>query len=201
MSIKHRALRLVLAQAAAKAAEEAFTITGRSINDLPEYFLSVFIARYIQQHYKSFTFSMEDSVLSICDELTLDERYIDRPGKVDIVIRSQKRGGVKHLIELKRAYGEKGHVADIERLADFCRIAPEGHSLSTNYMVLLSAATSYVSELREVYLREYVSEVYGGDISLKRETIKLSPSLKSTRKGKTNKKPLSGEVWQVSYNG
>jgi len=201
LTVKHRALRLVLAQAAAKAAEEAFVITGRSINDLPEYFLSVFIARYIQQHYKSFTFSMEDSVSSICEDLSLDARRIERPGKVDIAIRSQKRGGVKHLIELKRAYGEKGHVADIERLADFCMLAPEGHSLSTNYMVLVTAATPYVSELREVYLREYVNHVYRGNISLKREQIKLSPSLKSTRKGKTEHKPLSGEVWEVSCCG
>lgn len=47
MQSKSRTLRFVLAQAAAHAAKEAMEITGRSINDLPEYFMSVSIARYV----------------------------------------------------------------------------------------------------------------------------------------------------------
>jgi len=39
-----RSLRLVLAEAGVEAALEAEEMTGKSINDLPEYFLSVFIA-------------------------------------------------------------------------------------------------------------------------------------------------------------
>ena len=63
---RKRALRLVLAEAGAHAAIEAQEITGKSINDLPEYFLSVFIARHVHQHFKTFTFSMEDTVKAIC---------------------------------------------------------------------------------------------------------------------------------------
>jgi len=201
LTTKHQAMRLVLGEATAKAAIESFEVTRRSINDLPEYFLSVSIARYVQQYYKTFTFSMEDSVSSICKELDLDEGFVERPGKVDIVVRSQQRGFAKHIIELKRGYGEKGHVADIERLADFCMLSPSGHSLSTNYMVMVSAATPYVSKKREAFLLDYINDLYHGNIALKREPVKLCSSLKSTRQGKTKGKPLTGEIWQVSYCG
>ena len=116
----------VLANAAAHAAQEAFEITGRSINDLPEYFLSVSVARYVHQHFKTLTFSMEDSVVSICKELNLDKEFVARPGKVDITVRSQKNMQVKHILELKRGFGIDGHYADIQRLADFCMLSPTG---------------------------------------------------------------------------
>ena len=114
---RKRALRLVLAEAGAHAAIEAQEMTGKSINDLPEYFLSVFIARHVHQHFKTFTFSMEDTVKSICASEEIDEALISRPGKVDIVVRSQRTGNIRHIIELKRSYNVEGHIADIVRLA------------------------------------------------------------------------------------
>lgn len=194
-------MRLVLADAAAHAANEAFEITGRSINDLPEYFLSVSIARFVHQHFKTLTFSMEDSVSSICNQMAIDYDFIERPGNVDIAVRSQRTGQVKHIIELKRSYGLDGHYADIERLADFCMLAPVGNSLSTNYMVLMTAATLSTSNQREERIKNFVDETYHGRIALKREIVKFCPSMKSTRPSKKRNRQLTGEVWEVRYIG
>ena len=198
---KSRALRLVLAQAVAHAAKDAMDITGRSINDLPEYFLSVSIARYVHQHFKTKTFSMEDTVKSMCEDLELDGRYISRPGNMDIVVRSQRKGDVKHVIELKRTYGLQGHKDDMLRLAEICWLAHGGHTLETNYMVMVSAATDTAVAGREETIRRYIDEEFKGRITLKRETVSFEDSLVSTRKGKTNQRPLKGEVWELRYTG
>ena len=116
---RKRALRLVLAEAGAHAAIEAQEMTGKSINDLPEYFLSVFIARHVHQHFKTFTFSMEDTVKAICASEEIDEALISRPGKVDIVVRSQRTGNIRHIIKLKRSYNVEGHIK-ISRVCSGC---------------------------------------------------------------------------------
>lgn len=145
---------------------------------------------------------MEDSVRSICDKMEIDGSFIQRPGNVDITVRPQsKPKRIKHIIELKRSYGIKGHYADIERLADFCMAASAGDWLETNYMVLMTAASKKAVKLRESQLNEYVKDTYHGKIELKRESVKLDTTMRSTRKGSTNGKQLSGEIWEVRYVG
>ena len=78
---------------------------------------------------------MEDTVKAICASEEIDEALISRPGKVDIVVRSQRTGNIRHIIELKRSYNVEGHIADIVRLAEFALAAPAGHPLERNFMV------------------------------------------------------------------
>ena len=63
-----RSIRKVLGVALEDASINAHTITGKSINALPEYFLSVKVAEILHNHFKSFTFSMEDSIPEIAVE-------------------------------------------------------------------------------------------------------------------------------------
>ncbi len=196
---RKRALRLVLAEAGAHAAIEAQEITGKSINDLPEYFLSVFIARHVHQHFKTFTFSMEDTVKAICASEEIDEALISRPGKVDIVVRSQRTGNIRHIIELKRSYNVEGHIADIVRLAEFALAAPTGHPLERNFMVMMAAASESASDARWQRISELIKNQFNDKISLICTPILLEEGMLSTRKGRTNDKLLMGEVWEVKY--
>tara|TARA_Y100000588_G_C14209086_1_gene905924 strand:+ start:1263 stop:1859 length:597 start_codon:yes stop_codon:yes gene_type:complete len=196
---RKRALRLVLAEAGAHAAIEAQEITGKSINDLPEYFLSVFIARHVHQHFKTFTFSMEDTVKAICASEEIDEALISRPGKVDIVVRSQRTGNIRHIIELKRSYNIEGHIADIVRLAEFALAAPTGHPLERNFMVMMAAASESASDARWQRISELIKNQFNDKISLICTPILLEEGMLSTRKGRTNDKLLMGEVWEVKY--
>ena len=196
---RKRALRLVLAEAGAHAAIEAQEITGKSINDLPEYFLSVFIARHVHQHFKTFTFSMEDTVKAICASEEKDEALISRPGKVDIVVRSQRTGNIRHIIELKRSYNVEGHIADIVRLAEFALAAPTGHPLERNFMVMMAAASESASDARWQRISELIKNQFNDKISLICTPILLEEGMLSTRKGRTNDKLLMGEVWEVKY--
>jgi len=196
---RKRALRLVLAEAGAHAAIEAQEMTGKSINDLPEYFLSVFIARHVHQHFKTFTFSMEDTVKAICASEEIDEALISRPGKVDIVVRSQRTGNIRHIIKLKRSYNVEGHIADIVRLAEFAVAAPAGHPLERNFMVMMAAASESASEARWGRMCELIKNQFNDKISLICTPISLDEEMLSTREGRTNDKPLMGEVWEVRY--
>lgn len=196
---RKRALRLVLAEAGAHAAIEAQEMTGKSINDLPEYFLSVFIARHVHQHFKTFTFSMEDTVKAICASEEIDEALISRPGKVDIVVRSQRTGNIRHIIELKRSYNIEGHIADIVRLAEFALAAPTGHPLERNFMVMMAAASESASDARWQRISELIKNQFNDKISLICTPILLEEGMLSTRKGRTNDKLLMGEVWEVKY--
>tara|TARA_Y100001960_G_scaffold88983_1_gene95449 strand:+ start:911 stop:1435 length:525 start_codon:yes stop_codon:yes gene_type:complete len=174
-------------------------MTGKSINNLPEYFLSVFIARHVHQHFKTFTFSMEDTVKAICASEEIDEALISRPGKVDIVVRSQRTGNIRHIIELKRSYNVEGHIADIVRLAEFALAAPTGHPLERNFMVMMAAASESASDARWQRISELIKNQFNDKISLICTPILLEEGMLSTRKGRTNDKLLMGEVWEVKY--
>lgn len=199
MQSKSRTLRLVLAHAAANAAKEAMEITGRSINDLPEYFMSVSIARYVHQHFKTLTFSMEDSTASICESLEIESEHITRPGNVDIAIRSQRTGKVRHVVELKRGYGIKGHLADIERLAELSLSATSQHPLERNYMVIVASPTESGVKARREKIEAFVRREFSGKIELICEPVPLEVGMRSTRKGRSWDKALVGEVWEVRY--
>lgn len=198
---KKRSLRLVLAEAGEHVAKEAKEITGRSITDLPEYFLSVSIARYVHQHFKTLTFSMEDTIDSICESSGIDALQISRPGRVDIAVRSQRYGSVRHVIELKRSYNWEGHIADIVRLAELSLAAHAGHALERNFMVMLAAASESASETRWERITEHISDIFGDSIKLTCTPIIFENGMNSTRMGKTYGKPLMGEVWEVGYIG
>ena len=66
-------------------------------------------------------------------------------------------------------------------------------------MILMTGATPQASLKRETLLKNKLHDEYHGHIDLKREQVKLCPSMKSTRKGKTKGNQLAGEIWEVSY--
>ncbi|WP_394222529.1 hypothetical protein [Alteromonas gracilis] len=138
---------------------------------------------------------------SICESLQIDDGQILRHGNVDIVVRSQRTGNVRHVIELKRSYNLEGHLADIIRLADFSSAAAAGHSLERNFMVVIAAPSESATEARWELINEHISELFDDTISLVCTPIAFEEGMSSTREGRTNKKLLMGEVWEVGYVG
>lgn len=201
MKEKARSIRKVLANTLVKCAEEAEEITGRSINDLPEYYLTVKSAEALHDHFHTFTFSMEDNVEDLMLEIGNTGEKIDIPrdsGKVDLIIRSAKRKKVKHLVEFKRGFKKEGHIADTLRLAAFCRYSPRGHKTEKNFMVMVVPVSHEQMRGRQQQIVDSVQAEFGSNIKVTPEFVDLS-EFQSTRKNLSENKPLFGAVWELKY--
>lgn len=211
-----RSIRKVLAVALSESALEAFELTGKSINDLPEYFLSVKVAEKVYSHFKTFTFSMETTVKELIKEIGLevetlrDDSRWSSPGKVDMVIRSAKSKRVKHLVEFKRHIGLEGLVADAQRLSEACILSPLGHRTETNYLVAVTHRDESLLNSRTEELQQAVDQLMdelgyeAGIVKVTFEKGELGDedseplfSTKKTRRGF----PLYGGVWEFKYVG
>jgi hypothetical protein len=183
------------------ASENAYSITGKSINALPEYFLSVKVAEYVHIHFKSFTFSMEDSIQKMTNEIGMDisdePDYFRLNGKADLILRSQKSKRLKHLVEFKRSLGIKGIKKDALRLAWICANTPEGHRAEKNFLVAVTHKPESFFKNRTSHIENWVNEEFGKNIKVNFEPVNLTP-LKSTHANGLGK-DLFGGVWEFNY--
>lgn len=184
-----------------EASTNASAMTGESINALPEYFLSVKVAEHLHEHFKSFTFSMEDSISKMAEEIEMD--ISDEPecfrlnGKADLIIRDQKSKRLKHLVEFKRSLGVKGIKKDVLRLSWICANTPKGHRAEKNFLVAVTHKPESFFKTRTSGIEKWVLEEFGHNIKVNFEPVDLSP-LRSSHKSGFGK-PLFGGVWEFNY--
>lgn len=196
-----RSTRKILGEALADAAKNAFAMTGKSINALPEYFLSVKVAEYLHGQLKTFTFSMEDSIADMAKEIGLN--ISEEPdcfrlnGKSDLILRGQKRKKLRHVVEFKRNLGLKGIGNDALRLAWICANTPKDHRAEKNFLVAVTHKSEKLFEKRTSDIEKLVFDKFGQKIQVIFEPVDLI-SLKSTHK-KGMGKPLFGGVWEFRY--
>lgn len=199
-----RGMRKILGQALVEACKVAEEMTGESINALPEYFLVVKSAEFVNDRLKTFTFSMEDRLSALCDEIGIRpadvsrECRIDGAARADLVLRSRRSKKVKHVVEFKRGM-HKGQIEkDALRLAGLCAHAPAGHRMEKNFLVVVSSCGEKALENRGENIALWVEEKFPG-VEVKFEPVKIGEH-KSTRT-KSEGKALRGGVWQFSYKG
>ena len=196
-----KSIRKVLGAALDKASTNAFAMTEKSINALPEYFLSVKVAEYLHCHFRSFTFSMEDSISGMAKEIGMD--ISEEPdcfrlnGKADLILRGQKRNKLRHVVEFKRNLGLKGIGNDALRLAWICANTPKDHKAKKNFLVAVTHKSEKLFEKRTSDIEKLVFDKFGQKIQVIFEPVDLT-SLKSTHK-KGMGKPLFGGVWEFRY--
>jgi hypothetical protein len=168
---------------------------------LPEYFLSVKVAEYLHDHFKSFTFSMEDSIPQMAKEIEMDisgeSDDFRLNGKADLVLRSQRSKRLKHVVEFKRSLGVTGIKKDALRLAWICANTPNGHRAEKNFLVAVTHKPESLFKTRTSNIEEWIKEEFDGNIKVNFEPVNLSP-LKSTHKNGGGKE-LFGGVWEFNY--
>lgn len=196
-----RSIRKVLATALAKAAVDANNITGQSINALPEYFLSIKVAEFLHSHFKSFTFSMEDTIANLASEFRIDiskqREEFRLGGKVDLTLRVQKSRKIKHVVEFKRNIGAINLQKDALRLGWICENSPVEAPSEKNFLVAVTHRNKSLFDKRTDEIKALIKEEFDNQIKVVFEPVLLN-GLKSTRpKGKG--KELSGGIWELQY--
>lgn len=190
-----------MSSALKSTSEDAFLITGRSINALPEYFLSVKIAEFLHGELKSFTFSMEDSIEELSNEIEMDiseaPEIFRTKGKADLVLRSQKTKRLKHIIEFKKGLGISGIKDDVLRLAWICVNSPQGHRAEKNFLVAVTHKPKSLFITRTENIKGWVENEFGNNIKITFEPVDLN-GLTSTRKNGYGKE-LFGGIWEFKY--
>ena len=68
-----------------------------------------------------------------------------------------------------------------------------------HFMVMMAAASESASEARWGRMCELIRNQFNDKITLICTPISLDEEMLSTREGRTNDKPLMGEVWEVRY--
>mgnify|MGYP005855085445 CR=1 FL=1 len=201
-SNSHRSIRKLIVQKLPEIAETAETLTYRSLNHQPEYFLSLKVAEAIHEHFKGYVFSMEVNLQDICEnvgialnQLPLQYR-IQGLKRADLVIRSSKSGRYRHVIEFKRGVKESNLMQDARRLAWLCQNVDLDHKMNKNFLVTITTSSMNVLNKRSKAINEMLNEEFP-DVSLKPEYIDLSAFKSSRPKGKG--KPLQAMVWEFHY--
>lgn len=197
-----KSVRKVLAQSLACVSKDAEVLTGKSINSLPEFFLAVKVAEYVNTHFSTFTFSMEDSLSKLCDSVGIDCENIDREFRIekntraDLVLKDRKSHNVKHIVEFKRGLDPKQIKKDALRLAWICANAPIMHRIEKNYLVAISHRSPDLFDKRTAQIQEWVSKV-SPSIVVRFEPVDLS-EFKSTQPNAAGR-VLFGGVWEFRY--
>lgn len=197
-----RSVRKVLAKALYDTSELAYELTGDSINALPEYFLSVKIAEHLHDHFHSFSFSMEDSIPELAEEIGMhieDEPFEYRlTGKADLVVRSKKSRKLRHVVELKRSLGIDGIRNDALRLAWICANTPLGHRAEKNYLVVATHKSELFFIKRSQEIQKWINESIGeGIVEIVFEPVDLTFLTSTHRNGRG--RSLFGGVWEFKY--
>lgn len=195
-----RSVRKVLGKAVVNACQVAEDVTGKSINSLPEYFLAVKVAEYLNNHFSTFTFSMEEPLIDLCEEVGINhknvgaEYRIDNNTRADLVLKNKKSSTIKHIVEFKR-YLHVGQLRkDALRLAWICANAPVGHRIERNFLVVVSHREQKAFQKINNDIEEWVSEV-SPILEVRYEPIDLSQFISTRPRGYGKK--LSGGVWEV----
>ncbi|MFV9684433.1 hypothetical protein ACNFD4_17320 [Pseudomonas sp. NY15367] len=201
-SDKKKSIRKVLGQALKNACEEARNLTGESINALPEYFLVVKSADYISKRFKSFTFFMEKPLVVLCEDVGIErEESIERScrldgnARADLVLMDKAGKKVKHVVEFKRGLHGGQIKKDALRLAGLCTLAPFGHRMEKNFLVVVSHGVRKLGN-RVEDIKKLVEEHFP-NVEVKFEAVDIS-EYGSTRRNSEGKTLLGG-VWEFAY--
>ena len=189
-----------------EAAQYANDNIKSSINDLPEYYLSVKVAEHVCTTFKSMTFTMEDSVKKfslgsgrLYDVEGHDDKFRLTKGKIDLSIRKKTSNKkIAHFIEFKRSLGKNGLIADALRLAWICRYTVAGHRTERNFLAVVSHAERTLFDTRNKQIVKEIKSIFGKRINIKFE-CKALPGCKSTKKQRFDKQ-LYVALWQFSYS-
>lgn len=197
-----RSVRKVLAESLFSVCNDAENLTGKSVNSLPEFFLSVKVAEYINEHFSTFNFSMEDSLAGLCESVGIDyedvdsEYRIEKNTRADLVLKSRKSNTVKHIVEFKRSIRSTGIKKDVLRLAWICASAPAMHRIEKNYLVVISHGAPELFHKRTEEIRALANSV-SSSVVVRFEPVDLS-EFKSTR-SENKDRVLFGGVWEFKY--
>lgn len=197
-----RSIRKVLASALENSCAVATELTGKSINALPEFFLAVKVAEFVNEHFSTFTFSIEERLFSICEEVGIDCELadplyrIDKLTRADLVLKSKKSKKIKHVIEFKRHLNTSQIRKDTLRLAWLCASAPLGHRLEKNFLVVISHRDSSLFDKRTLDIHNWVNEV-SPHIKVNFEAVDLTRFQSTHVKGLGRN--LLGGIWELSY--
>jgi len=141
---KSNKMKKVLLELIKEVDEKGESITGKTLKNLPEYFMSVNIAESLSKHFKTMKFSMEDKVLKLCGDLDIEvndnHKYFETcrlNGSVDMVVRSEINNKIMHLIEFKKSTGI-AFVKDVRRLAWFCLKSGSDRKITRHYIVAVT---------------------------------------------------------------
>ncbi|MBU0912048.1 MAG: hypothetical protein KKF22_05875 [Gammaproteobacteria bacterium] len=196
-----KSIRKVLGQAISEACIVANELTGKSVNALPEYFMAVKVAEYVNNHFSTFRFSMEDTLHNLCKEADINceqiasEYRIEKTTRADLILRNKSNNKIKHIIEFKRHLHTTQLKKDVVRLAWLCANAKAGHRLEKNFLVAVTHRKSELFHKRNEQIISWVKEV-SPDIAVKFEFVNTEfPS--SHPKGLGKK--LCGGVWEFKY--
>jgi len=147
----------------------------KTINEYPEYYLSVKVAEGIKTYFSSYSFTMEDRAIDLVSDLNAalrkdeldeiniekqDERFRLKNGAVDLILK--KKNKLRHLVEFKRASKLSSLMEDALRLAWFCCNAPLGHRAETNYLVVIT----HKSDVSLIKMIEKIENNLSEDIEL-----------------------------------
>lgn len=202
-----KSIRKALAEALLVAARQADEQTNKSLNTLPEYFINMKIADAVFSRFPtSYKYSLEDSLISIFDELDIDSNSLVDLGpefrltgnaRTDLVLRS-KRGKIRHLVEFKRSIQTTQIKKDALRLAAICLKAPAEHRVEKNFLLAVSTYSPDVFMRRTDNIIGWLKEHGLDDISVQYQPVDLSFHT-SQKAGRSRGRPLYGGVWQFEY--
>lgn len=197
-----KSIRKVLGLSISEACMVANKLTGKSVNALPEYFMAVKVAEYINNHFSTFRFSMEDTLHSLCQEAginceKIDPKYrIEKKTRADLILRNKSNNKIKHIIEFKRHLHTTQIKKDVIRLAWLCANAEAGHRMEKNFLVVITHREPDFFNKRNTDIISWVKDV-SPDIAVKFEPIDITAFSSSHPKGVG--RSLFGGVWEFKY--
>ena len=192
--------RKVLVEAVKDASEYSHGMTDRSLNHLPEYFMSVKVAEYLWDKFRRLTFSMEDNLVEVFKEVGINdtgkipaEYRADGLSRVDLVVRNYGNKKIRHIIEFKRSLNTSQIKKDVERLTWISANSPERLRLNKNYLIAVTHRKPSLFEKRTKDIEGWASNV-SNDVTVRFSLIDLS-EFKSTHPN-GNGRSMYGGVWE-----
>lgn len=200
-AMSYRSIRKLIRSELPHIAQLAEQLTQQSLNQQPEYFLSLKVAEAIYGHFKSCMFSMEMSLQDICKDVGLNieeaptECRIEGLRRADLVVKSAKTDRCRNVIEFKRGVKEGDLLSDARRLAWLCQNAEIGHRMEKNFLVTVTTSSKSVLDARSEVIENMLTDEFPV-VSLKPEYVDLS-QFKST-KSKSHGRGLQAMVWEFN---
>ena len=179
----------------AKRAEKSFT---RSLNDLPEYFLTVNLATEVSKELGCLA-EMEVNFAKLCADLGVSEDRISRSGNADIVLKHLGSEKPRHIIELKRSVHKGRLKEDVIRLAQVCAVSKNKSQVRSNYLVIVTQLKERLASQQDEVLQWIKSEGIN-NVDFSCYEINGLEKFGNTRKTKTKSVDgnLYGEIWEFS---
>ena len=199
---KHRSIRKLIASRLPDIAQIAENLTSRSLDQQPEYFISLKTAEAIHENFNSYIFSMEVRLEDVCLDAGIPisefpkEYRINGLKRADLVIRHSKNGRFRHVIEFKKGVKVSSILDDARRLAWLCQNVHFGHKMEKNFLVTVTRYGENVLKKKTKIINDMLKNSFPL-VELTDEYVSLE-KFKST-KPSLHGKPLHAMVWEFQY--